>query len=87
MAEELDSKYAKVVQKLLELGAKLDCKRYDSTNAFGIVGIVGLPKIGRLFAQKLRESFKVGSEDHIKIINNADEYDQVSYSFRGCRLV
>ena len=72
VAEELDSTYAKVVQKLLELDAELDCKRYDSNNAFGIVGMIGLPKIGRLIAQKLRETFPKGSESYVNIINNAD---------------
>ena len=67
-AEELDSKYAKVVQKLLELGAKLECKNYDSINAIGFVGAIGLPKIGRLIAQKLK-----GKEGHHKIINNAND--------------
>ena len=72
VAEELDSKHAKVVQKLLELGAELDCKRYDSNNAFGIVGMIGLPKIGRLIAQKLRETHSKGSDKHVDTINNAD---------------
>ena len=72
VAEELDSTYAKVVQKLLELGAELDCKRYDSNNAFGIVGMIGLPKIGRLIAQKLRETFPKGSDKHVYTINNTD---------------
>ena len=67
-AEELDSTYAKVVQKLLELGAKLECKNYDSINAMGFVGMIGLPKIGRLIAQKLK-----GNEDYVDIINNAND--------------
>ena len=67
-AEELDSKYSKVVQKLLELGAKLECKNYDSINAMGFVGMIGLPKIGRIIAQKLK-----GTEGHVDIIDNAND--------------
>ena len=73
VADALDSKYAKVMQKLLDLGARLDSKNLASTNALGLVGSIGLPKIGRLIAQKLK-----GDGDLVNIINNANDEGLVS---------
>ena len=73
-AEELDSKHAKVVQRLLELGAKLDCKNIYSTNPLGFVGDIGLPKIGRLITQRLRK--RRGDENHIEDSEDEDSEDE-----------
>ena len=70
-AEELDSKHAKVVQKLLDLGAKLDCKNTYSTNPLGFVGNFGLPKIGRLITQRLRT--RGGKENHHEYYSDGED--------------